>query len=144
MSIFAVCFFATTRVFGQQRLQTLLVGVDHRSVTSLNGEWHYLVDQSPAHALYTASGEINDKAYALNEHPNIVGKHNQEYDFATAPTLRVPGDWNTQVPQLFNYEGVVWYERDFEAAPRANSRTFLHVGAANYRSHVWVNQSRVC
>jgi beta-glucuronidase len=144
VGVFSVCFFATSRVFGQQRLQTLLVGVDHRSMASLNGEWHYLVDQSPAPALYAPSGEINDKSYALNEHPNIVGKHNQEYDFATAPTLRVPGDWNTQVPQLFNYEGVVWYERDFDAAPGPNSRTFLHVGAANYRSHVWVNQSRVC
>ena len=129
---------------GQKPLQTLLVGVDHRTVTSLNGEWHYLVDQSPGRALYTASGEINDKGYAMNEHPNIVGKHNQEYDFSTAPTLKVPGDWNTQVPQLFNYEGVVWYERDFEAQPKAGTRTFLHIGAANYRSHVWVNQKRVC
>src|ERR1700685_2980072 len=100
---------------GQRPLQTLLVGLDHRSVTSLNGNWHYLVDQSPARALYTSSGEINDKSYALNEHPNIVGKHNLEYDFATAPTLRVPGDWNTQVPQLFNYEGVVWSEAEFDA-----------------------------
>jgi beta-glucuronidase len=139
-----IYLFATGGAFGQQPLQTLLVGIDHRSVTSLNGEWHYLVDQSPARALYMASGEINDKSYALNEHPNIVGKHNQEYDFATAPTLKVPGDWNTQVPQLFNYEGVLWYERDFDAAPRPNSRTFLHIGAANYRSHVWVNQKRVC
>jgi len=139
-----IYLFATGGAFGQQPLQTLLVGIDHRSVTSLNGEWHYLVDQSPARALYMTSGEINDKSYALNEHPNIVGKHNQEYDFATAPTLKVPGDWNTQVPQLFNYEGVLWYERDFDAAPRPNSRTFLHIGAANYRSHVWVNQKRVC
>ncbi len=125
-------------------MQTLLVGVDRRTVTSLDGEWHYLVDQSPARALYTASGEINDKSYALNEHPNIVGKHNQEYDFATAPTIRVPGDWNTQVPQLFNYEGVLWYQRDFEATPKPDTRTFLHVGAANYRSHAWVNGKRVC
>ena len=73
--------------------------VDHRTVTSLNGDWHYLVDQSPARALYTPNGEINDKSYALNEHPNIVGKHNQEYDFSTAPTLKVPGDWNTQIPR---------------------------------------------
>ena len=144
VSVFAVSCFAPSPVFAQQRLQTLLVDVDHRNGTSLNGEWHYLVDQSPARALYTSNGEINDKAYALNEHPNLVGKHNQEYDFATAPTLRVPGDWNTQIPQLFNYEGVVWYERDFDAAPRPNSRAFLHVGAANYRSHVWVNQTRVC
>jgi beta-glucuronidase len=131
-------------VFGQKTFQTLLVGVDRRTVTSLDGDWHYLVDQSPGRALYTSSGEINDKSYALNEHPNIVGKHNQEYDFATAPTLKVPGDWNTQIPQLFNYEGVLWYQRDFDAQPKPNTRTFLHVGAANYRSHVWVNQKRVC
>src|ERR1700722_11284224 len=128
----------------QQPLQTLLVGVDHRSVISLNGDWHYLVDQSPARALYTSTGQINDKSYAMNEHPNIVGRHNQEYDFSTAPTRKVPGDWNTQVPQLFNYEGVLWYQRDFEAQPKAGTRTFLHIGAANYRSHVWVNQKRVC
>src|SRR6266702_722979 len=129
----------------QTNSQTLLVGVDHRTTVSLNGDWHYLVDQSPARALYTGTGAINDKSYAMNTRPNIsTGPHNEEYDFSTAPTLRVPGDWNTQVPQLFNYEGVVWYQRDFEAHPKPGTRSFLHIGAANYRSHVWVNQKRVC
>jgi beta-glucuronidase len=138
------CLAFTIPASGQQPLQTLLVGVDRRTVTSLDGDWHYLVDQFPGQALYNANGEINDKSYAMNTHPNIVGKHNSEYDFASAPTLKVPGDWNTQIPQLFNYEGVLWYERDFDAQPKRGTRTFLHVGAANYRSHVWVNQKRVC
>ena len=130
---------------GQQPFQTLLVGIDHRTVTNLDGDWHYLVDQSPSRALYTGTGAINDRSYALNTHPNIdSGPHNEEYDFSTAPTLKVPGDWNTQVAQLFNYEGVVWYQRDFDAQPKPGTRTFLHIGAANYRSHVWVNQKRVC
>jgi beta-glucuronidase len=133
-----------TPVLAQKPLQTLLVGVDHRTVTSLNGPWHYLVDQSPGRALYNDKGEINDNSYGLNTHPNIVGKHNLEYDFSTAPTLNVPGDWNTQVPQLFDYEGVLWYQRDFEFQPKTGTRTFLHVGAANYRSHVWVNGKRIC
>jgi beta-glucuronidase len=121
------------------------VGLDHRTVTSLDGEWHYLVDQSPAPALYTGNGQINDRSYAQNTHPNISsGPHNAEYDFATAPTLHVPGDWNTQDPHLFDYEGVVWYERDFAAQPKPGTRTFLHIGAANYRSHAWVNGKRVC
>ena len=136
---------ATLSALAQQPLQTLLVGVDHRTVTSLNGDWHYLVDQAPARALYKANGNINDNGYARNTHPNIAsGPHNDEYDFSNAPTLRVPGDWNTQVPQLFNYEGVVWYQRDFPAESKPGTRTFLHVGAANYRSHVWVNQKRIC
>src|ERR1017187_6340891 len=72
----------------QSNFQTLLVGVDHRTVTSLNGDWHYLVDQSPGRALYAGNGTINDKSYAMNVRPNIVGPHNEEYDFAAAPTDR--------------------------------------------------------
>jgi beta-glucuronidase len=126
-------------------MKTLLVGVDHRTVISLNGDWHYLVDQPPARGLYTADGKVRDNGYALNTHPNInSGPHNEEYDFATAPTLKVPGDWNTQEPTLFRFEGVVWYQRDFDFQPKANTRTFLHIGAANYKSFVWVNQKRIC
>jgi len=139
-----LCLGLMLPAFGQQPLQTLLVGIDHRTVTSLNGDWHYLVDQAPGRALYTGNGGINDRSYAMNEHPNIVGNHNEEYDFAAAPAIKVPGDWNTQVPQLFNYEGVLWYQRDFDVQSKPGSRTFLHIGAANYRSHVWVNQKRVC
>ena len=139
------CIGMSVNAAAQQPFQTLIVGIDHRTVTSLNGDWHYLVDQSPGRALYNAKGEINDNSYAQNTHPNIsTGPHNEEYDFSTAPTLKVPGDWNTQVPQLFNYEGVVWYQRDFDAQPKPGTRTFLHIGAANYRSHVWVNKHRVC
>ena len=129
----------------QQPLNTLLVGVDHRTTTSLNGDWHYLVDQPPARYLYNADGSVKDNGYAQNTHPNISsGPHNDEYDFATAPTLKVPGDWNTQEPTLFRFEGVVWYQRDFNVQPKAGTRTFLHIGAANYRSFVWVNQKRIC
>ncbi len=130
---------------GPLPLKTLLVGVDQRETTSLNGRWHYLVDQPPAKALYNDRGEVRDNSYALNTHPNIsTGPHNDEYDFATAPTLAVPGDWNTQEPTLFRFEGVVWYQRDFDFQPHPNTRTFLHIGAANYMSHVWVNGKRIC
>ncbi len=35
----------------QALMKTLLVGVDHRTTTSLNGDWHYLVDLAPAAVL---------------------------------------------------------------------------------------------
>jgi beta-glucuronidase len=130
----------------QQPLETLLVGVDRRSTTSLDGNWHYLVDQVPARGLYNSNGTVRDNGYGLNTHPNISTSlpHNDEYDFATAPTLKVPGDWNTQDPTLFRYEGVVWYQRDFSFQPRPHTRTFLHIGAANYKSFAWVNGKRIC
>jgi len=121
----------------QQPLKTLLVGVDHRTVTSLNGDWHYLVDQPPARGLYTLEGKVRDNGYGMNTHPNISsGPHNEEYDFSTAPTMKIPGDWNTQDPTLFHYEGVVWFQRDFDFQPKPGARTFLHIGAANYKSFV--------
>lgn len=129
----------------QAPLQTLLVGVDHRKAVSLNGPWHYLIDQPPGRELYDEKGNIRDNGYALNTHPNISsGPHNAEYDFATAPTLKVPDDWNTQDPVLFRFEGVIWYQRDFDFQPAQSSRTFFHVGAANYRSVVWINGKRLC
>lgn len=131
--------------YTQQPVRTLLVGVDHRTVTSLNGDWHYLVDQPPARGLYTLDGKVRDNGYGMNTHPNInSGPHNEEYDFATAPTMKIPGDWNTQDPTLFHYEGVVWFQRDFDFHPVPGTRTFLHIGAANYKSFVWVNQKRIC
>ncbi|WP_128914385.1 glycoside hydrolase family 2 protein [Granulicella sibirica] len=132
-------------VCAQQPLKTLLVGVDRRSVTSLDGDWHYLVDQPPAKGLYKPDGTVKEDGYGLNTHPNISsGPHNDEYDFATAPTMKVPGDWNTQDPALFRFEGVVWFERDFDFQAKAGARTFLHIGAANYKSFVWMNGKHVC
>ena len=87
--VFISCIFAgvVLRTLGQQPLQTLLVGVDHRTgVTSLDGDWHYLVAYPPFRALYTGSGEINDRGHALNSHPNITSApHNDEY---ASPKLR--------------------------------------------------------
>jgi beta-glucuronidase len=140
-----ILFLLPMLVVAQKPYQTLLVGVDQRKAESLNGDWHYLVEQPPSRELYDNAGQIRDSGYARNTHPNISsGPHNTEYDFATAPTLKVPGDWNTQEPTLFRFEGVVWYERDFDYVPKPGTRSFLHVGAANYRSVAWVNGTRVC
>lgn len=66
-----------------------------------------------------------------------------EYGFDKSPILKVPGDWNSQWPQLFFYEGTVWYERTFRYRPNG-SRVFLYVGAANYSSGVGVNGTIAC
>ncbi|WP_419805047.1 glycoside hydrolase family 2 protein [Terriglobus sp.] len=144
-----VLLTAAASTTAQQPLRTLLVGADQRPAQSLDGDWHYLVEQPPARELYDGKGNIRDNGYALNTHPNISsGPHNSEYDFSTAPTLKVPGDWNTQDPTLLRFEGVVWYQRDFNVTPptgnQPGTRTFFHVGAANYRSVLWINGKRLC
>ena len=120
----------------------LLVDVDHRAATSLDGAWHAIIDPY-GNGLYNSDGSINLHGYGENRQPKSKSDL-VEYSFAKSPTLQVPGDWNTQRKDLLFYEGVVWYEKDFAYTPRPNTRTFLHVGAANYRAYVFVNGSKIC
>ena len=100
---------------------TLLVDIDHRPATSLNGDWHVIVDQY-ATGLYTFHQELRKDGFFMNA-PFDPSGNPQDYNFANASTLKVPGDWNTQRPDLFYYEGVVWYQKDFQhtAQPKMES-----------------------
>jgi beta-glucuronidase len=130
-------------VLHAQSSPTVLVDVDHRRNMSLNGDWHFIVDPY-ASGLYTFHRELRKDGYFLNGAAEQGTEGLVEYDFAKSPTLKVPGDWNTQRDQLFLYEGLVWYERDFDFQPTANHRTFLHMGAANYKSMIWINGKHFC
>jgi beta-glucuronidase len=121
---------------------TLLAAVDHRPTISLNGEWRVIVDPYGT-GLYTFHGELRTDGYFMNG-KQAPGGEPVEYDFQNSPVLQVPGDWNTQRESLFFYEGPLWYQRDFSYKRKPGTRVFLHVGAANYRSHVWLNGKKVC
>ena len=121
---------------------TLLVDIDHRPATSLNGDWHVIVDQY-ATGLYDFHQNLRKDGFFMNA-PFDPNGPPQDYNFANASTLKVPGDWNTQRPDVLYYEGPIWYQRDFEHTAKPNTRTFLHFGAANYRTFVWVNTQKVC
>jgi len=137
-------FLLVGRLFSiAESAPTLLADVDHRQNLSLNGDWHFLVDQY-ATGLYTFHHEMRLDGFYLNGAAEPGSDHLVEYDFAKSPTLKVPGDWNTQSDRLFFYEGLVWYQRDFEFQPQDHHRTFLHVGAANYKSMIWINGQHVC
>ena len=117
-----------------------LANVLARNPISLNGSWHYIVDvQEEGYYDYrmnpTRSGFFRNTKPRRPE--DLI-----EYDFDKAPTMQVPGDWNTQDPHLFFYEGTVWFEREFEWHPDLDrSRTILYFGAVNYDAYVYVNGS---
>jgi beta-glucuronidase len=126
-----------------QSRTTVLIDADHRTTQSLNGIWHYIVDPYDG-GLYNFHREIRKDGFFLDGAPETGSDGLVEYDFSKSPTLKVPGDWNTQHDSLFNYEGLLWYQRDFTYQPVAGHKTFLHVGAANYKSIAWVNGQQVC
>lgn len=128
---------------GQNQSTTVLVDSDHRKTVSLDGDWHYIVDPYDG-GLYNFHREIRKDGFFLNGSPETGSQGLLEYDFSKSPTLKVPGDWNTQRESLFYYEGLLWYQRDFTYAQPAGHKTFLHVGAANYKFIAWINGQKVC
>ena len=126
-----------------QSAPTVLADLDHRASVTLNGEWHFMTDPYQG-GLYSFHRELRRNGYFLNAAPQFGSNELVEYDFSKSPTLKVPGDWNTQREQLFYYEGLIWYQREFEFSPATGHRTFLHIGAANYRSMVWINGKHIC
>ena len=122
---------------------TELVAVDQRKSLSLNGDWHVIADPYKA-GLYSFHNAFNPDGYFRDEEQKPGSQKLIEYSFSKSPTIKVPGDWNTQKEWLRLYEGSLWYERHFDFQPVSGQRSFLHIGAANYRSVAAVNGKLVC
>jgi beta-glucuronidase len=120
----------------------LITNIPHRTTISLNGTWHFIADPYDSGS-FTYDGKTNEHSFFRNAHAKSKSDL-VEYNFDTSPLLRVPGDWNTQRPDLLMYEGTIWYERSFTYHPQPGKRVFLYVGAANYLSRVGVNGTVVC
>ena len=78
-----------------------------------------------------------------------------------ARSIQVPGPWQAQFDDLRDYSGVAWYRRVFEADGRTGGRrtvtsadapsarppvrpsAFLHFGAVDYSTTVWLNGQQV-
>ncbi len=122
---------------------TVLEGADRRPQTSLDGDWHAIIDPYFT-GLYNFHHEMRKDGWFRNDQWQQGDQKLVEYSFRRSPTLKVPGDWNTQRDALFFYEGPLWYERDVTYHATAGKRVFLHIGAANYKSIWWVNGEKVC
>lgn len=116
----------------------LIGNVLARESMSLNGDWHYIVDVQEE-GYYDYRMKPTPWGFFRNAKPQKP-EDLIEYDFDKAPTMKVPGDWNTQDERLFFYEGTVWFMTSFQAqVPIEDSRTLLYFGAVNYDCRVWVN-----
>ena len=87
---------------------------------SLNGSWRAIVDPYESGYYDYRYKPQADGGFGANKKPQS-NSDLVEYDFDTADRLQVPGDWNTQRPDLMLYEGTVWYKRDFDCAVEARA-----------------------
>ena len=113
-----------------------------RTAQSLNGKWRVIVDPYE-YGLYDSKMRVKTgDAFFLNQKAKDKSQR-VEYDFDNAQQLNVPGDWNSQDPRLFFYEGNVWYRQLFDHEQKPGTRSFLHFGAVNYQASVWLNGKKL-
>ncbi len=128
--------FAET-VVAHPAADPLLGLIDSRPLLSLNGKWRLIVDPMGVGEPGSVFG-----GFPRNKR-STTGMELVEYDFETARSVNVPGDFNTQDPRLFFYQGRVWYYRTFEAPARDGSRQHLWFGGANFTTTVYLNGEAV-
>lgn len=142
--MFAALGAAMPAVAGEEAPAPQIVNVDDREGFSLDGVWRSIVDPYENGYYDYRRKPLSDKAsYFADEDFDKDRTKLFEYNFNTDRTLLVPGDWNTQRPQLYYYEGTVWYRTLFNYRPRPDRRTFLYFGAANYETIVGLNGHKI-
>lgn len=113
--------------------QAIIINAYCRESQSLNGHWDVIVDQY-------------DQGRRLKVYENKTAESPEEfyeYKFSDAVRLSVPGDWNSQMPELKLYEGTVWYGRHFNSKKEADKRNILYFAGVNYRSTVYLNGKEI-
>lgn len=108
--------------------QTAMTNVAGRHCISLNGQWQSIPDP-------TGVGNWRE---VWKERKPAKKTDFVEYSFEGGPLLNVPGDFNTQLSELTYLEGTVWYKKTF-SYKKNGQRLFLHFGAVNYKSDIYLN-----
>ncbi|HMP40255.1 MAG TPA: beta-glucuronidase [Roseiflexaceae bacterium] len=77
--------------------------------------------------------------------PDAIGEQaGWAHGFDNARPIAVPGSWNEQYADLFNYLGLAWYvQRSYIPAGWRGQRIFIRVGSACYFGTVYINGERV-
>ena len=103
-----------------------------REKESLNGLWHYAIDQYETciRQHWFEERYENKEGFSLPV----------DYSFDEWPVMLLPCSWNMQSEQLFLYESTMVFTRRFGFIPRGNERVFLRIGAANHVLRVFLNK----
>ncbi len=105
-----------------------------RKKESLNGLWHYAIDQYET----AIRQHWFEERYEANGISLPV-----DYSFDEWPVMKLPCSWNMQDRMFFLYESSMVFTRKFSFKKDPDERVFLRIGAANYILRVFLNKQYV-
>ncbi|MDM4765252.1 glycoside hydrolase family 2 TIM barrel-domain containing protein [Pelomonas sp. SE-A7] len=132
------------------RPQLLLTASSSRAQNlDLSGRWTYSKDLYRT-GLTDINGWVAKSRMQRHRDVDIAAAEAQagtaffEFDLDRGPTMQVPGAWNSAEPELRYYDGLIWFQRRFDAPKAATGqRSFLRFEAVNYRAFVYLNGQEV-
>jgi beta-glucuronidase len=110
----------------------------------LDGPWTYSIDpyRDGLQGFHRGQADLGHRRYddidvdkATRDNPGALF----EYDMARSPVAQLPASWLTHDATMRHYQGLVWYQRQFEASPKPGQRAFLRFEAVNYTAQVYLN-----
>lgn len=142
--ILLFCGKALMSVAQEQLPYSQIINVSSRNTISLDGLWKSIVDPyENGYYDYRYSPLPDNFSYFADADFDKDRTVLYEYNFNTDRNILVPGDWNTQRPELYYYEGTIWYRKKFDYKLKSNRRLFLYFGAANYETIVGLNGKKI-
>ncbi|MBP5281362.1 MAG: glycoside hydrolase family 2 [Lachnospiraceae bacterium] len=102
-----------------------------RETLSLNGEYHYAVDQYDTciRQKWFHEHYVDSKGFTLPV----------DYSFEEWPVMELPACWNIKDPAYLLYEGSMIFTKTFSFDLKEGEEVYLRVGAANYILRVFLN-----
>lgn len=125
----------TEQYAGKEAFAEDMVFMGGRRTESLNGDWHYCVDQY--------SSCLRQKWYLEKHFDELGNSFPVDYSFDEWPVMRLPVNWNMTAPEYFLCEGTFVFTRRFTYIREHEGKVLLRIGAANYLTHVFVNGSYI-
>jgi beta-glucuronidase len=125
-------------------VRPVLASADMRGGLDLSGAWHWSIDPYRDGLAGFHGGAVGEASQRwIDRDPEEIARERPsahfEQDMRLSPTVVLPSSWITHDATMRHYHGLVWYQRTFQAAPRAGERAFLRFGAVDYTAHVYLN-----
>ena len=108
-----------------------MLHADGRPAISLDGPWHYAVDQ------YDTC--LRQRWFREETRDKQGRSLPVDFSFDDWPVMDLPQCWNTFQKEYLLYEGPMVFTRRFSRPPAGDRRVFLRIGAAAYVCRVFLN-----
>ncbi|MFT7775060.1 glycoside hydrolase family 2 protein [Roseateles sp.] len=127
----------------------LLLTGQRADVQDLSGRWTYSKDYYRT-GLTDINGWVAKSRMQRHRDVDVAAAETKpgtgffEFDLDRGPAMEIPGAWNAATPELRWYDGLIWFQRRFDAAAaKPGQRSFLRFEAVNYRANVYLNGKEV-